>query len=547
MHFFREARASKVFLAALLAAIVGLGLFEGLATAQKKNNSKRRRRAIQREMESPYKRWLREEVPYIITGDERKTFTSLSTDEEREQFIEQFWERRNPRPGSPENEFREEYYRRIAYANERFQSGWAGWKTDRGRIYIMYGPPDERERHPSGGTYLRPFEEGGGQTTTYPWEKWRYRYIDGVGLNVELEFVDPTLTGEYRLAISPAEKDALTYVPGAGLTMNERMGLSSKGDRRPGMVGGTLEPAGGYQTRRMSQFERLDLYSKIFKPPSVKFRDLQAVVSSRLTANLLPFQVRTDSIKIISESILTPITIQMANRDLQFEDKDGVMQAVVSIYGQLTTLGGRVAEVFEDAVQLDVPSSIFEQYVNKKSVYQKALPLRPGRYKLSVVLKDEKSENMGSMEVVVLVPRFEDEELTASSLILATKIEPVPTSQVGSGPFVIGASKVRPSVDSKFFNQSEMGVYLVVYNLGLAEKGGKPEAEIQYKILKDGKTVMSASERVPEDYPNTRSQLTIQKKLPLGQLEPGRYSLQVEVTDQIRSATLNPSASFEVY
>ena len=547
MHFFREARASKVFLAALLAAIVGLGLFEGLATAQKKNDSKRRRKAIQREMASPYKRWLREEVPHIITGDERKTFTSLSTDEEREQFIEQFWERRNPSPGSPENEFREEYYRRIAYANERFSSGWPGWKTDRGRIYIMYGPPDEREQHPMGGNYQRPYEEGGGHTVTYPWEKWRYRYIDGIGTNIELEFVDRTLTGEYRLAISPAEKDALSNIPGAGLYANEERGGLSRSNRMPGLAAGVMEPAGGYPSRRLHQFERLDLYSKIFKPPSVKFRDLQAVVSSRLTANLLPFQVRTDHIKITSESILTPITIQLANRDLQFEDKDGVMQAVVSIYGQLTTLGGRVVEVFEDAVQLDVPSSIFDQYVNKKSVYQKALALRPGRYKLSVVLKDEKSENMGSMEVVVRVRRFEDEELAASSLILATKIEPLPTSRVGSGPFVIGSSKVRPSVDSRFFNQSEMGIYLVVYNLGLAEKGGKPEAQIQYKILKDGKTVMSVSESVPEDYPNTRSRLTIQKKLPLGQLEPGRYSLQVEVTDQIKSATLNPSASFEVY
>lgn len=547
MHFFREARASKVFLSVLLAAVVGLGLFEGVATAQKRNNSKRRRRAIQREMESPYKRWLRQEVPYIITGDERSTFNSLSTDEEREQFIEQFWERRNPSPGSPENEFREEYYRRIAYANERFASGWPGWKTDRGRIYIMYGPPDERETHPSGGTYLRPAEEGGGQTSTYPWERWRYRYIDGVGTDINLEFVDSTLTGEYRLAISPAEKDAMTFISGAGLTLDEQMGISTRSDRRPGLTPGTLEPGGGYLSRRLSEFERLDLYSKIFKPPSVKFRDLQAVVSSRLTANLLPFQVRTDYIKITSESILTPITIQMANRDLQFEEKDGVMQAVVSIYGQLTTLGGRVAEIFEDSMHLDVPSSIFDQYVNKKSVYQKALPLRPGRYKLSIILKDEKSENMGSMEVVVPVRRFEDEELSASSLILATKIEPLPTSRVGSGPFVIGASKVRPSVDSRFLNQSEMGIYLVVYNLGLAEEGGKPQAEIQYKILKDGKTVMSASERVPEDYPGTRSQLTIQKKLPLSQLEPGRYSLQVEVTDQIKSATLNPSASFEVY
>lgn len=547
MHLFKEAKAYKVFLSVLVMAVLGLGLFDGLAVAKKKGDSKRRRRAIQKEMESPYKRWLKEEVPYIITGGERQTFNSLTTDEEREQFIEQFWERRNPSPGSPENEFREEYYRRIAYANERFHSGFPGWKTDRGRVYIMYGPPDEREEHPTGGRVRRPMLQGGGTYSAYPYENWRYRYIDGIGTNIELEFVDPTGTGEYRLAMSPEEKNALTNVPFASLTRDEMRGVGPDYiDRRPGMMGGR-EPAHGYQSTRLSEMTRLDLFSKIFKAPAMKFKDLKAVVTSKLNANLLPFQVRTDYIKITSESILTPITIQIPNRDLQFNDKDGVMQAVVSIYGQLTTLGGRVAEVFEDSVQLDVPLSIFEQYQKKKSVYQKALPLRPGRYKLSVVLKDEKSENMGSMEVVVPVRRFGDEDLTASSLILATKIEPLPTSRVGGGPFVIGASKVRPSVDSRFMNNSEMGVFLQVYNLGIAEDGGRPLANIQYEIVKDGETVMSASEQVPEDYPNTRGQLTIQKKLPLGQLAPGKYSLKVEVTDKVKSATLNPSASFEIY
>ena len=129
---------------------------------------KRRQKAIQKELESPYKKWLNEEVPYIITNEERASFKKFTTDDEREQFIENFWERRNPNPGSPENEFKEEYYRRIAYANEHYASGIQGWRTDRGRIYIMYGPPDENDSHPSGGTYLRPQEEGGGETSTYP-------------------------------------------------------------------------------------------------------------------------------------------------------------------------------------------------------------------------------------------------------------------------------------------------------------------------------------------------------------------------------------------
>src|SRR5689334_19443484 len=181
-------------------------------------NEKRRQQRAKEENKSAYLHWIADEVPYIITDEEKRTFKGLSTDDEKEQFIEAFWERRNPNPGAPENEFKEEYYRRIAYANEHYASGIPGWKADRGRIYIMYGPADEIDSHPSGGTYERPAEEGGGETATYPFETWRYRYIDGIGTNIILEFVDPTMTGEYHLTMDPGEKDALLHVPNAGLT-----------------------------------------------------------------------------------------------------------------------------------------------------------------------------------------------------------------------------------------------------------------------------------------------------------------------------------------
>ena len=155
-------RISSRALWSLLLASLSVGslasafLFASPLPDKQDKEEKKRQKAIQKEMESPYKRWLSEEVPYIITDEERAAFKKLSTDDEREQFIEQFWERRNPNPGSPENEFKEEYYRRIAYANEHYASGIPGWKTDRGRIYITWGPPDEIDSHPSGGTYDRP-------------------------------------------------------------------------------------------------------------------------------------------------------------------------------------------------------------------------------------------------------------------------------------------------------------------------------------------------------------------------------------------------------
>jgi len=506
---------------------------------------RRRQKAIQKEMESPYKKWLQDEVPYIITDQERASFKKLATDEEREQFIESFWERRNPNPGSPENEFKEEYYRRIAYANEHYSSGAPGWKLDRGRIYIMYGPPDEIESHPSGGTYDRPPEEGGGTTSTYPFEQWRYRYIDGVGTNIILEFVDPTMTGEFRMTMDPGEKDALLHVPNAGLTQMEQMGMASKADRFTRSDGMTIGRSMGGTPESMNEFTRLDLYARIFKPPEVKFRDLKAVVISKLSAQLLPFDVRTDYIRVTEESVLTPITVQTSNRDLQFENKEGVMHSVMDIYGQVSSLGGKMVSTFEDAVALDVPENDFQRYVDRKSVYQKVLPLRPGRYKLSVVVKDDLNGRMGSIELGIQVPRFDEEQLANSSLILADLIQPLPTSQVGTGPFVIGGTKVRPSVNQQFTREQNLGIYMQVYNLGIDPETHKPSADIQYEIMKDGKSFLSQTEDAAK-LKNASQQITLQKTMPLKALQPGKYTVQIKVTDNVKKQTVSPTVTFEL-
>jgi GWxTD domain-containing protein len=538
-------RIAVLFLVALTGGVFASFLPASPPKEKTSREEKRRQKAIQKEMESPYKKWLTEEVPYIITDEERVAFRKLSTDEEREQFIEQFWERRNPNPGSPENEFKEEYYRRIAYANERFASGIPGWKTDRGRIYIMYGPADEVESHPSGGTYIRPPEEGGGMTNTYPFETWRYRYIDGIGTNVILEFVDPTMTGEYRMTMDPGEKDALLHVPNAGLTQLEMMGMASKADRfsrGDGMTTGT--PLGGL-TERYNEFTRLDLYARIWKPPAVKFNDLRAVVTTRISAQLLPFDVRTDFIRVTEESVLTPITIQVANRDLQFENKEGVMHAVLDIFGQISSLGGRIITTFEDAVVLDVPQNEFDRYVNKKSVYQKVLPLRPGRYKLSAVVKDDINGHMGSMELAFQVPRFDEEQLANSSLILADLIQALPTSQVGSGPFVIGGTKVRPSVNQQFTRDQKLGIYMQVYNLGLDPETRRPSADIEYEIIKDGKPLLTHKEDAAK-LERASEQITLQKMMPLNALPPGKYTVQIKVTDNVKKQSVAPTATFDL-
>ena len=515
----------------------------------------RQQEALQKELEGAYRKWLSDDVGYIITDEERKVFRSLQNDEEREQFIEQFWLRRNPDPESLTNDYKEEHYRRIAYTNQHFASGIPGWKTDRGRVYIMYGPADEIDAHPSGGHYERPVEEGGGSTSTFPFEVWRYRYIEGVAQNVELEFVDPTMTGEYRLTIDPSEKDALAKVPGAGLSMMESMGLADKVDRFTRTDGTNLpkrmidsSPGAGYatSTRYGGEFDRLQLLANINRPPVIKFKDLEEAITTNIRYNVLPFQVRTDYVKVTEDTVLSALTVGIRNKDLAFQSTSGVQKAVVNIFGRITTLTRRTVQTFEDTISLDVPESLLEQSLEKSSVYWKSIPLRPGLYRLSLAMKDINSGNIGTLELRMEVPKFKEDQLSTSSLILADQLEKVSTRRIGLGPFVIGDSKVRPAVGSTFKKDQKLGVYLQVYNLKPDISGRKPEATIHYSLLKNDQPVFETQENAADLPDASPSQVNIEKLLPLSSLEPGKYTMKVTVTDAISKKTVAPSADFTI-
>ena len=417
-----------------------------LKRAPSEKQKKRQKKALKVELTKQYKKWLDEDVVWIISDEERAAFKQLSNDEERDQFIEAFWQRRDPTPDTEENEYKEEHYQRIAYANEHFAAGIPGWKSDRGRIYIMYGKADEIEAHPSGGSYERPMEEGGGETSTFPFEQWRYRYLEGIGQEVIIEFVDTCMCGDYHMTMDRSEKDALLYTPNAGLTMYEQMGMASKANR---FTGGGLERLGtGPMSASQStkEFDRLEQFAKLQAPPPVKFKDLEEIVNTKMIVNLMPFDVRADFVKVTGDTVLVPLTVQMKNRDITFVNKDGVQRGTVNIFGRITTLTGKVVQTFEDTVQVDVPAELLPRTAENSSVYWKALPLRPGRYKFDVAVKDVNGDRKGSWSRGVVVPDFSDDKLATSTLIVADQMESVPSKNVGTGSFVIGTTKVRPRV-----------------------------------------------------------------------------------------------------
>src|SRR6267154_1708455 len=515
---------------------------------QKPNKEQRRKiKKTLKELDTPYKQWLNEDVTYIISPEERQAFLQLETNEEREQFIEQFWLRRSSNPDLPDNDFKEEHYRRIAYANEHFASGIPGWKTDRGRMYIMWGPADEVESHPTGGTYDRPMEEGGGSTSTYPWETWRWRYLEGIGENIILELVDPSGSGEYHLTMDPSEKDALLHVPGAGLSLLESMGMASKTDRFTRSDGTNLPRSMGGQSASMNEFNRLEQYSKAFRPPAVKYKDLEALVTARIVRDQVHFTYRTDFLKVTNDTVLVPVTVQIPNNQLSFDSKDGVHSATLNIFGRVSTLTGRVVQTFEDPVSRDFPDSLFQQSVKLQSIYQKAIPLRPGLYRLDIVIKDVKSGNVGVVNTRLQVPRFEDDKLEASSLIVADggKLEHVPSKQIGTGQFVLGSTKVVPRLDGDFATTEKLGIYMQVYNLKPDDKTHKSNAIFVYTVKKGGQQVMQFKE-TSEEMKQTGEQVTIERLLPLATLTAGKYSLEIVATDSNSNKTVSKTAEFSI-
>ncbi len=417
-------RFAKFYACAFLAGGIALAPFaHGKAPQQDqqpdqtaKNAAKetqKKEKDLYKELDSQYKKWLEEDVVYIISPEERNAFLHLSTNEEREQFIEAFWQRRNPDPDSPDNAFKEEHYRRIAYANEHFAAGLPGWKSDRGRIYIIWGPPDSIDDHPTGGTYIRPDDEGGGETSTFPFQDWHYRHLEGVGENIDLEFVDNSMSGEYHFTTDPSEKDALLYLPGAGLTEAEQDGESTKDARFKNEDGTHMEELNGQDglMQHLGEFNRLDLFANVFKPPPVKFKDLEAIVTSRLVRDQVKFSYRYDFLRITSDTVLVPITVQIPRRQMSYQEKSEVDSATLDLFARITSLSGRVVQTFEDTLNADTPASLLQKSLAGSEIYQKAVPLSPGLYRLDIVIKDVNSGNVGVVNTRLPVPRFDDDQL----------------------------------------------------------------------------------------------------------------------------------------
>ncbi len=500
-----------------------------------------------------YKKWLEQDVIYIITDEEMAVFKSLTTDEERDQFIEQFWLRRDKTPETAENEYKIEHYRRILYANEKFTAGIPGWKTDRGRIYIMFGPPDRYMSQPQGGSYVRERKEGGGLTSVAPFERWEYRHIDGIGDDVELEFVDDKGGGLYELTFDNQRKDDLLQLGFMGPTLDEieayeKLGVKRKQDRVAGRryagdLSGDYRNTAGFETHKDAPFQKLQLSAMLNKPPEIRFKDLEAVIGARVSYSAIPLRYDAGYVRISDRQVMVPVTLEIPNSALTFKSRYGIRTAKVQVYGQATTLARRRVAVFEDEIARDFSEDDYESGLRSSSLFQKQLVLAPGLYKLEVVVKDLSSGHMTLLEQRLEVPDIPDEQLALSSIILARSIEKPENPK--ETLFTFGSLKVVPKVDAAFRQNEEMGFYFQVYGLQVDPSTAKPKARVEFAITPRGKEP-AAWRNASDLLMAFGTHATVARIGSLSAFQPGDYDLKIRVTDLISGREVSGGRAFSI-
>jgi hypothetical protein len=319
---------------------------------------------------------------------------------------------------------------------------------------------------------------------------------------------------------------------------------------------GTGPMAAGEQGK---EFDRIELASKLFAPPPIKFSDLDAALDAFSSTHKLmsgppfPFDVRTDFVKVTDSMDLVPITIQLRNRDITFVTKDGVSKGVVNILGKVTTIMHKTVQTFEDTVEVEEPSELLEKSLDRKSLYWKSLPLQPGLYRLDIAIKDVNNpDHIGIFGRALDVPTYEDDKIGASSLILADEMNTVSSRQIGTGNFIISNMFIRPRVATGLtapvsFNRSqELNFWMQFYNLGIDDSTKSNSATVTYEITDATGTVILQKQLESKDLDAHSDQLTVERSVSIAGLEPGKYKVTVTINDAISKQEIAQSAPFVV-
>ena len=323
-----------------------------------------------------YRTWLTEDVTYLITPEDICVFLRLASDAEREQFIESFWLLRAPDAESVENAYKQEHYRRIVFANERFGADVPGWKTDRGRVYILYGPPDKIDSHPINDSSWQALD-GEVRGAKYSWEEWHYNYLDFVGENVACDFVDAGGAGNYHLRAVQQDNVALLFLP-----------VHFLGDVRSAGAG-------------LGADEQIEIYVGVQPTGKVKYKDLEVLVTSHIIRDQLRFNQRIEYAKATTVATIS-VSIPEDQPSVPANEQKSVSGC--EIYGRVTNQTGRIVDTFERSVKFVEPKESHHGSPSQEAM----LTLEPGPYDLAIAVKDVPNGRVGLTHTKFEVPRFEE-------------------------------------------------------------------------------------------------------------------------------------------
>jgi GWxTD domain-containing protein len=314
--------------------------------------------------------WLQQDAVYIITPEERCAFLRLETDEERNQFIEQFWYRRASDPTSLDYDFKIEHYRRIVFANEKYGGQLPGWKTDRGKIYVLFGPPDSvdvNSDHVPGNQ--TPSQTTKTKTQLHSSEKWRYHYIKGLGENVQFNF---EYQPPYRGYLLPAAENDLL----------------ARADPNPDSFPSTPE--------------HLRLYV-VSGPAPIRFKDLEAVFTSQIVRDQVKFTHRVEFAPATQATTLARIDIQISCETCTRAGQI-VLSLAYPLFIRVVQPSGWVVSTSELTADVAVADKSDSKFSIKTHL---DVPLAPGTYQLAIVAKNPVTGESGVVRTRLDVPTYE--------------------------------------------------------------------------------------------------------------------------------------------
>ncbi len=483
-----------------------------------------------------YKKWLDEEVPYIITSRERSVFLKLQTDREREAFIEAFWKQRDPTPGTPENEFKTEHYRRIAYANQVLGRGSvkAGWRTDRGRIYIILGEP-------------RNIEDFDSINGVNPVEIWFYQPENTSSLPSAFNviFFKEHGTGEYKFYSPVSDGPEALITDTMRDFRNDYEAYKSLRDLAPNLAPQVLSLIPGEHvpigtTSLASNRLMQDIYESptrkvdaAYAEALLKYKD---TVEVEYTANYMSVEAQAQVLR--SESGPFVVHFAVEPQKLSLDELQGKYSTNFDLNGRLTDESGRTIYQFDKQFSVSLSQAEVDEVRGTTLSLEDMFPLLPGKYSLDLLVKNTVSKEFGTYEVKLDVPSLPASGPILGQPLLAYGLTPTPVPAGEEVPFRVAGSQILSQAQKRFTAKDTLYIVEQAYGLGEAVKDG----QWRLTYIREGKTVLNRTHGLLDVLNGD----TLAEAQPLSGLAPGYYDLTLDLLDGKGRVLATRTAHFEL-